>query len=225
MYLMTQSKNNVSALELTRMVGVCYRTAWRLKHKLTQVMCEREEKRILQGRIEIDDAYLGGEQPGGKAGRGSENKIPFIAAVQTTDQGNPQYVVYTKVKTFSGEEIENWAQVKLQQGSTVVSDGLKCFTSVAKAGCYHEQMVVGQGRRSTDMPCFTWVNTVLGNVKTSINGTYHSFKFRKYAHRYLAEAQYRFNRRFDIKSMFTRILVACTQTSARPEIWLRTAEA
>ena len=35
-------------------------------------------------RVEIDDAYLGGERSGGKVGRGSENKVPFVAAVQTT---------------------------------------------------------------------------------------------------------------------------------------------
>lgn len=224
MYLMTQSKNNVSALELTRVLGVCYRSAWRLKHKLTQVMYERENKRVLKGRIEIDDAYLGGEHRGGKAGRGSENKVPFIAAVQTTESGGPQYAVYTKVATFSGEQIETWAKEKLQEGSIVISDGLKCFASVTQAGCIHKPVVVGQGQRSTDLPCFTWVNTVLGNLKTAFSGTFHTFKAMKYAHRYLAETQYRFNRRFDMKAMLPRMLMACVQTSARPETWLRSAE-
>lgn len=59
MHLLTQAKNNVSALELTRHLGVRYRTAWLLKHKLMQVMCEREAPRQLDGRVEIDDAYLG----------------------------------------------------------------------------------------------------------------------------------------------------------------------
>ncbi|MES1954171.1 ISXo5 transposase [Salinisphaera hydrothermalis EPR70] len=36
------------------------------------------------------------------------------------------------------------------------------------------------------------VNIMLGNLKTAINGTYHAFKFAKYAPRYLAEFQYRF---------------------------------
>jgi len=46
------------------------------------------------------------------------------------------------------------------------------------------------------MPCFAWVNTILSNLKTSISGTYHSFRFKKYAHRYLGEAQYRTGRGF-----------------------------
>ena len=89
MHLLTQSKNNVSALELMRHLGVCYKTAWLMKHKLMEVMRVREDSRVLDGRVEIDDAYLGGELPGGKTGRGSQNKVPFIAAVQTTPDGQP----------------------------------------------------------------------------------------------------------------------------------------
>ena len=82
MHLMTQAKNNVSALELKRHLGVSYPTAWLLKHKIMEVMLLREASRQLTGRVEIDDAYLGGEVHGGKAGRGSPNKVPFAAAVQ-----------------------------------------------------------------------------------------------------------------------------------------------
>ncbi len=64
-----------------------YKSAWLMKHKLLQVMYLREETRQLNGRVEIDDAYLGGRLPGGKAGRGLENKVSFIAAVQTSAAG------------------------------------------------------------------------------------------------------------------------------------------
>jgi hypothetical protein len=222
-YLLTQSKNNVSALELTRTLGICYRSAWRLKHKLTKVMTEREDKRILSGRIEVDDAYLGGEHRGGKVGRGSENKVPFVAAVQTTADGRPEYVVYSNLRAFTNEIVEQWAKKILAPGSVVVSDGLACFAAVVGAGCEHEQHVVGQGNRSTDLPCFSWVNTLLGNLKTAMKGTYHSFNYSKYSKRYLAESQYRFNRRMDMKSMFIRLLYAAAQTTARPERWLRSA--
>ena len=56
MHLMTQAKNNVSALELKRHMGVSYPTAWLIKHKLMEVMFQREESRQLTGRVEIDDA-------------------------------------------------------------------------------------------------------------------------------------------------------------------------
>jgi len=225
MYFMTQTKNNVSALELKRLIGVCYRTAWRVKHKLAQVMSEREETTILSGRVEIDDAYLGGQYPGGKVGRGSENKVPFVAAVETNDQGHPMRAVFAPVKSFTSKEIAAWASNWLSPTATVVSDGLACFRAVTAAGCAHAPQIVGTKRKSTDMDCFAWVNTLLSNIKTAIAGTYHGFKFDKYAHRYLAEAQYRFNRRFDLKTMLPRLLYAGTRTGSRTEKWLRLAEA
>jgi hypothetical protein len=208
MFFQTQNKNNISILELRRHLGVSYRAAWRIKHKLMEVMFEREQATILCERVEVDDAYLGDELPGGKVGRGSENKVPFIAAVQTNDQGHPRYAVFSTVKSFSKEDVEIWAKRSLMLSSLVVSDGLSCFRAVEAAGCVHHREVVGKDRKSTSMDCFRWVNTILGNLKNAINGTYHAFDFEKYAHRYLGEFQYRFNRRFDLPGMFQRLVVA-----------------
>jgi len=223
-YVLTQTKNNVASLELMRFLGVCYKTAWRVKHKIMQMQHERELATKLSGRVEVDDAYLGGELPGGKAGRGSENKEPFVAAVQTNENGHPLYAVFFPVTTFSREEIAAFARQSLVSGTTVVSDGLWCFKAVEEAGCFHQREVVGKKRKSTDMECFTWINTILGNLKTAITGTYHHFNFDKYRHRYLSEYQYRFNRRFDLAGMFVRLLTAAAQTGKRPEAWLRLAE-
>ena len=224
LFFLTQTKTGISTLELMRRIGVSQRTAWRLKHKLMQVMHERESTTRLADRVEIDDAYLGGEHPGGKSGRGSENKTPFIAAIETNSQGHPKRAVFTPVKTFSSAEVKIWAQKFLKPSATVVSDGLACFRAVKAAGCTHQPEIVGTHRKSTDMGCFHWVTTILGNLKTSIDGNYHGFKFDKYAHRYLSEAQYRFNRRFDLASILPRLLFAGCQTSPRTEVWLRLAE-
>lgn len=76
----------------------------------------------------------------------------------------------------------------------------------------------------TNMGCFNWVNTILGNLKTGIAGTCHAFYFEKYADRYLAKVQYCFNRRFDMRSLLSRLLYAAAHTEKRPEAWLRMAE-
>ena len=104
MFLISQSKNSISALELKRQLGVSYPTAWRVKHKLMQVMVEREAGRTLQGEVVIDDAYLGGERRG-KAGRGSENKVPFVAAIQVSAQGHPQLARFDPLTGFTKEAI------------------------------------------------------------------------------------------------------------------------
>jgi len=223
-YHLTQPKNNVSALELKRLLGVSYKAAWRMKHKLMQVMDEREADRILGERVEVDDAYLGGVHPG-KVGRGAEGKVPFVIAVQTSEEEQrPWYVRLDPVPGFTRKALVQWAEQALAPDALLVSDGLACFVAAAELVAEHERVVVGE-RKSSDLDCFHWVNTLLGNIKSSIQGTYHGFKFDKYAARYLGELQYRFNRRFDLPQMIPRLLRACALTTARPEKWLRSAEA
>jgi transposase-like protein len=223
MHLITQAKNSVSALELKRHLGVSYPTAWLVKHKLMEVMRLREESRQLTGRVEIDDAYLGGECPGGKPGRGSPNKVEFVAAVQTTESGKPVLVCLSK-RAFTKESIKAFAEKSLAAPATLVSDGLGCFTAVKGTGILHEPHITGGGAASAKHPSFLAVNTVLGNLKTALAGTYHAFGFEKYAHRYLAQVQYLFNRRFDLRSILTRLARAASQAKPCPLLALRAAE-
>ena len=84
-YHLSQSKGGMSSVELARWLGTRQPTAWLMKHKLMAAMEAREaEKPRLAGRVEMDDAYLGGQRPGGKRGRGAAGKTPFVAAVETT---------------------------------------------------------------------------------------------------------------------------------------------
>ena len=111
-------------MELRRHLGVNYDTAWVLHNKILREMTEWEEAYLLRGKIQMDDAYLGGELPGGKPGRESENKIPIVAAVSLNEAGHPINTRITAVSTFSSEAISDWAKRHLAPGSHVLSDGL-----------------------------------------------------------------------------------------------------
>jgi len=224
MYLLTQPKNGISALERKRQLGIGYNTAWRMKHKLLQVMKEHDDSQPLVGNIQLDDAYWGGERRGGKRGRGAPGKTPFVAAVQTNEAGHPIAMRLSKVKGFSKEEIARWAQRHLNAASVVVSDGLGCFGGVEDAGCQHQAIVTGGGPTSVTLETFTWVNTMIGNVKKSIHGSYHAIS-EKHLPRYLAEFCYRFNRRFKLEDMIPRLGYAAVRTPPMPERLLRVAEA
>ena len=210
-------------MELRRQLGVSYLTGWRIKHKLMQAMQERDSQYLLQGIIHIDDAYFGGELSGGKAGRGSENKIPFVAAVELNNEGRPIHIKMNRVSGFTSEAIKTWSKTKIVPGSAVFSDGLGCFRATADAGCEHVAVIMG-GRKPKEVPIFQWLNTIMGNVKTGLSGTYHAFNFQKYGNRYLAEIAYRFNRRFNLKGMLQRLLIACIGSRPQPERLLRSAE-
>lgn len=219
-YLISQAKTGLSALALKRQLGVSYPTAWLVHHKLMQAMTEREARYTLSGKVQVDDAYLGGERSGGKVGRGSENKVAFVAAVSLTDEGHPLRVKLSPVAGFKLKAIAAWASKSLSPGSVVYSDGLACFSAVTQAGCTHECTVVA-GRKPKDVPELQWINTVLGNLKTSLSGSYHSFGFRKYAQHYLDAFAYRFNRRFDLRTLTKRLLIAAAQCAPHSQRSIR----
>ena len=221
--LISQAKTGLSALALRRQLGVSYPTAWLIHHKLMQAMGDREEHYVLEGKVQVDDAYLGGERTGGKVGRGSENKVAFVAAVSLTEGDRPLRVRLTPVPGFTFKAVAAWAKDHLAPGSAVFSDGLACFGAVTEAGCTHHPTVMA-GRKPREVPEFKWVNTVLGNLKTSLSGCYHAFDFRKYAARYLAAFCYRFNRRFDLRTLHQRLLVAAAASAPHPLRSIRLAD-
>ena len=165
--------------------------------------------------MQVDDAYLGGETRGGKRGRGAEGKTPFVAAVQVTEEGRPVALRMSCVKGFRKQEIAAWAHRHLRRETVVYSDGLACFRGVEEAGCEHRPRVTGGGPGSCEAPGLGWVNTVLGNVKRALNGTYHAWG-QKYAPRYLAEFSYRFNRRYQLADLVPRLAHVAVQTPPLP---------
>lgn len=71
--------------------------------------------------MELDDAYLGGVHPG-KVGRGAEGKVPFVMAVQTTeDEHRPWYVRLDPRPGFTKKALVQWA------GSALAPDALMVF--------------------------------------------------------------------------------------------------
>src|ERR671929_1407489 len=128
-YHLTQSKGGISSIELGRRLGVKQGTAWLMKHKLMRAMAGREaEKPKLAGRLEVDDAYLGGERQGGKRGRGAAGKTPVVAAVETTAERKPRRLRLSVVQGFRKREVEKIAKRDFAPGSNVVSDGLPCWS-------------------------------------------------------------------------------------------------
>jgi transposase-like protein len=125
-FLVTQNKNNLSALALNRYLGVCYRTAWRVKHKLLEAMAERESRPLFTGVVVADDVYLGGVHAG-KPGRGSENKVPFMAAVELNDEGHPLHVRFDPTADLKGSTLASWARTAPHKGVHLLTDGLASF--------------------------------------------------------------------------------------------------
>src|SRR3954468_19210613 len=142
-----------------------------LKQKIMAVMTGREDAKRLDGRVEMDDAYLGGHHPG-KRGRGAAGKQPFVAAVSTGNDRRPRKIELLPVKGFRKKEIKRLVGEHLASTGRLVTDGLGYWTAAAEAGLEHRAMATGGGKRAAQWSPFRWVNPTLGNVKAAITGTY-----------------------------------------------------
>ena len=91
------------------------------------------------------------------------------------------------------------------------------------AGCVHQPIITGSGRKAALNPAFKWVNTTLGNIKNAITGTYRAIH-DKHVPRYLAEFEYRFNRRYDLAAMMPRLGYVAVRTPPMPYRLLKLAE-
>ena len=150
--------------------------------------------------------------------------MPFIAALSCNDAGHPIGLRLGKVAGCRNTEVERFAQRHFDPNAIVLTDGLAGFTGIASAGFEHQIIVTGGGYRSMAIPEFQWLNTVLGNVKNSLQGSYHHLS-GQHLPRYLGEFCYRFNRRFDIAAMLQRLGKAAVRTPPMPHRLLKLAEA
>ena len=221
-FLLTQSKKGISSIELGRRLGVTQTAAWVMKHKLAQVMLERNASKRLKGAVQMDDAYIGGARPG-RRGRGAKGKTPFVAAVATTEDGKPDQIILRPVKAFSRVAIRKLAATALAPDAQVLTDGFPSFAAVADVGCTHTAVKTGGGPRAAKTPAFKWVNTALGNIKAALVGTYRAVR-SKHVSRYLAEFEYRFNRRYDLSAMIPRLAFVALRTAPMPYRLIKLAD-
>ena len=197
-HLIVTAKNGVSSVELGRRLGVRQPTAWAMKHKIMAVMARREGELRLGGRVEMDDAYLGGRRSG-KRGRGAAGKTPFVAAVSTGPEGRPRKLKLAPVRGFRKREIARGAAHWLAPRSEVVTDGLGCWRALDEGAYSHRAIRTGSGPGAARVASFKWVNTTLGNIKSAITGTYRKLG-PDHAERYLASFAWRYNRRYHLQT-------------------------
>src|SRR5271157_5621599 len=183
---------------------------------------ERNASKRLKGNVQMDDAYVGGARSG-RRGRGAPGKTPFVAAIATTDDGKPDQIILRPVKAFSNFAIRKLASTALTPGARIVSDGLACFAAVTQAGCLHTSIKTRRGKQAARTPAVKWVNTALGNIKAALVGTYRAVR-EKHVPRYLAEFEYRFNRRYDLKTMIPRLAFVALRTAPMPYRLLKLAD-
>jgi transposase len=81
-YLFVTTRHGVSGKELQRQLGVTYKTAYRIGQQIRKLMEQADVGGLLTGRVEMDEAYVGGRRSGGKRGRGAPGKTIVMGMVE-----------------------------------------------------------------------------------------------------------------------------------------------
>ena len=209
-YQLAQDKKGIAAIELAKQISVSYSTAWLMLHKLRRAMRRRDERYVLQGLVEVDETYVGGKAEGTR-GRGADKKTVVAVALELRSDGKPGHVAMRSIDRPDGHCLRRFTENKINKGATLKTDGWGAYRSVAKAGYAHEATVTGSGKAAVQT--FPWLHTFIANMKRMILGTYHSVS-PKHLDGYLAEFNYRTNRRWLEASLFDRLIDAALGSKA-----------
>jgi transposase-like protein len=205
-HLLATSKKGMSALALQRQLPHHEENTIRLMlKKLHAVMTERNGRYKLVGEVEVDEAFFGGCLPGGKRGRGSENKKKVLVMVSVDDERDaPEYVHFEVVDDLKGDTLKGEIVAHVEAGSTLLSDGYAGYNGLEALGYNHASFV---GLKGEDNAAYLpWVHILISNAKRFIGGTHHSVR---YLQQYLDGFAWRFNRRF--MNLFDRLLFASVE--------------
>lgn len=196
-YLFSQSKNGVSAMELKRQLGVTYKTAWRMAKQIRTLFSGGGGK--LYRIVEADETYIGGRAEG-KRGRGAENKTAVFGLVQREGELRAEVVPNTKAATLLPIMRKN-----VRRGSRFMTDHYGAYNKVRSMGYYHRRINHGINQYVRGI---THVNTIEGfwsQLKRSINGTYHAVS-PKHLQSYVDEFSWRYNARRSLSPLFELLM-------------------
>jgi len=160
---------------------------------------------------------VGGAESGeGRQGRGALTKCVVAVAVEHTAQGEPGrppvpgFAALQVLPDASSKSIDGFLQARISAGSRILSDGWGGYRKLDEKGFEHTATVIS-GQEKSAHTLFPWVHISLSNLKRFLLGTHHQVQ-AKHLKRYVAEFNYRLNRRTMEKDMLTRVLRACLGT-------------
>jgi len=210
MYLVAHDKRGKSALSLSQILNLNYRTAFRLMRKIREAMRARDDQYLLSGIVEMDDAYFGAPRKG-KDGRGT-TKEKAVIALSKDHKNRPAFLKVKVIEKVSIDEIHRVAKACVKPGSKIVTDGLNTYKRLAEYGYLHESKDYYKEDKNTFLKT---LHNIIGNIKAFIQGTYHGLS-SVYLQSYFEEFCFRFNRRGNPNEIFDHLLHACVLADPYP---------
>jgi transposase len=210
MYLMTATRNGVSAKELERQLGVTYKTAWRIGHELRKLMnSESEASPPMTGHVEVDETYVGGREKNkhahkrtkGTQGQGSAKTKAIVVGILERDGS----IKCTVVPDTNRSTLEPLIAANVVPGTTVTTDEHSGYHRLPSMGYAHGAVKHRTGEYVSGIHHINGTEGFWKHLKNGIISTHASVSV-KYLQQYVNEFSFRYNNRHDPAGMFRKLI-------------------
>ncbi len=190
-YLLCASKKGMSAHQLHRMLGVTYKTAWFMFHRVREAMSDPAFSAKLSGVVEVDETYVGGKRKGkvGRPAQGDPKKVPVVALVERGGRVRSSHVANVTAPVLQSAIREN-----VDRKARIMTDQLGSYRGLDQDFAAHEVVNHSEGEYVRGDAHTNTAEGYFANLKRGINGSYHHVS-QRHLHRYLSEFDFRWNAR------------------------------
>ena len=203
MFLFTKSRNGVSGKELQRQLGVTYKTAWRMGHKIREHMAAVDGDEPLGGSgkvVEVDETFIGGYKKGGQGGGG---KTIVLGMLEEDGEIITRIIPNRRTKSVLTPVANN-----VLKGSEIHTDELPAYDMLEDIQMNYVHKAVNHSKKQYVGTEGETTNSIEGffmHLKRTIKGT-HIWVSKKHLHSYTGEAEFIYNRRQNPERILTDLL-------------------
>jgi len=192
-YLLCASKKGMSAHQLHRMLGITYKSAWFMFHRVREAMSDPGFSAKLSGIVEVDETYIGGKpryrgKPG-RPGKADPQKVPVVALIERGGRVRSSHVTNVGARELQGAIREN-----VDRKARIMTDQFGSYRGLDQYFASHEVVKHSEGEYARGDAHTNTAEGYFANLKRGINGSYHHVS-HKHLHRYLSEFDFRWNAR------------------------------
>jgi len=190
-HLLCSSKKGMSAHQLHRLLGVTYKTAWFMAHRIREAMVETPAAPLGSGggTVEADETYWGNNGKNRPGARGYEHKMKVFSLVEREGDVRSFHVPNVTAKTL-GEVLRS----QVAKEANLMTDEAKQYKKVGREFASHEAVNHGKGEYSRGVAHTNTIEGFFSILKRGLIGTYHHVG-EQHLQRYVHEFDFRYNNR------------------------------
>lgn len=190
-YMMSCSKKGVSSKQLERMLGVSYKTAWFMSHRIREAMAG-EGNGMLGGNgspVEVDETYWGNVGKQRTGARGFAHKMKVVSLVERNGHKRSYHVAAVNAAT-----LRPILKAQIAKKARLMTDYAKVYKKIGSEFASHESVNHSAGEYARGDVTTNTVESSFAILKRGLYGTFHNVS-EQHLQRYANEFDFRWNHR------------------------------